>query len=67
MTLRGLFPRTVKPEEFSDNILGLSLAFVETYMQAQRAEASELDQICGIGYRKALEFLVKRLSVPQIP
>lgn len=67
MTLRGLFPRTVKPEEFSDNILGLSLAFVETYMQAQRAEASELNQICGIGYRKALEFLVKDYLCHKFP
>ena len=33
--------------------------FVSTYAQSQQAEADGLTEICGIGYRKALEYLVK--------
>jgi hypothetical protein len=32
---------------------------VEIYRQGAKAEADGLDQLCGTGYRKALEFLIK--------
>ena len=37
----------------------MSPLFVETYSQAEIAESQQLLQICGVGYRKALEYLVK--------
>ena len=62
-----LFPMTPSRESFSEDILGLSLTFVETYGQAQQAEAEGLSQICGIGYRKALEYLVKDYLCHKFP
>lgn len=40
-------------------INAISPDFVETYYQAEIAEKSQLLKICGVGYRKALEYLVK--------
>lgn len=57
--LESIFPSTPKPNSYSDEIKKLSPGFVETYTQAESAEAQQLFQICGPGYRKALEFLVK--------
>lgn len=44
---------------FSDIICSISTQFAEIYNQAYYAEQMGLDQICGVGYRKALEFLIK--------
>lgn len=55
----SLFPMTPDYDRFSSEIAELSPTFVQTYEQAQYAESSGLNQICGIGYRKALEYLVK--------
>ena len=52
-------PVTPNYEKFTPQIRELSPTFVSTYAQAQDAEASDLTEICGIGYRKALEYLVK--------
>lgn len=52
-------PTIHRQANFSDEIASLSPAFVETYTQSSVAESEKLFQICGIGYRKALEFLVK--------
>lgn len=43
---------------FSDEINNLSSDFVEIYNQTESAEHQNLHRICGMGYRKALEFLV---------
>lgn len=53
------FPKSWLKKSFSDNILDVSPSFVETYNQAYLAEQFDLSNICGVGYRKALEFLVK--------
>ena len=45
--------------EFEKPVHDASLAFVRIYGQAAQAEALGLDDICGAGYRKALEFLIK--------
>lgn len=37
----------------------ISEKFVKIYNQAQQAELSGLDLICGVGYRKAFEYLIK--------
>lgn len=44
---------------FSEIINSISPQFVSIYNQAYHAEQTNLDQICGVGYRKALEFLIK--------
>ncbi len=44
---------------FSNTIYTLSPRFCEIYNQALAAEKHELLEICGIGYRKAFEFLIK--------
>lgn len=44
---------------FSETIKTLSGDFVQIYNEAFSAEQMALNQICGVGYRKAFEFLVK--------
>lgn len=46
-------------QSFDQSIAQLSPQFVKIFNQAKAAESSSLDEIAGIGYRKALEFLVK--------
>lgn len=48
---------------FSAYISDLSPQFVEIYHQSENAEAIGLNQISGMGYRKALEFLVKDYAI----
>ena len=57
--LTKILPGRFKQKEFSETILGISEDFVEIYYQANTAEQNGLNQICGVGYRKALEFLIK--------
>ena len=45
--------------EFSETINNISPSFTKIYNQSFCAEQLSLDQICGVGYRKALEFLIK--------
>lgn len=52
-------PKLYSEQQFDVNIQGLSPQFVKIYNQAFEAENRQLDEIAGIGYRKALEFLVK--------
>jgi hypothetical protein len=49
------------PEEpiIPDEIKTLSPYFVEIFSQAFIAEHYDLEQVAGVGYRKALEFLIK--------
>lgn len=55
----------VYPENkvFSDRISNLSPMFKTIYNQANAAESHSLDEIAGMGYRKALEFLVKDFCI----
>lgn len=59
LSLIGSYPNHVNQIKFDDSIEKLSSSFVEIYNQANSAETYELEQISGIGYRKALEFLIK--------
>ncbi len=52
-------PEFYSAQQFEDSIKDLSPQFVKIYNQALEAESRGLDEIAGIGYRKALEFLVK--------
>lgn len=48
---------------FSETIAKSSPSFVEIYKQASLAEQFELGQIAGVGFRKALEFLIKDYAI----
>ena len=52
-------PRKNTETSFSSVISSLSPQFVEIYHQAEAAEYAGYTDISGMGYRKALEFLVK--------
>ena len=56
---RRSIPLEPKKPELSDLVTALSPGFSETYSQVHVAEAHSLQQLTGIGLRKALEFLVK--------
>lgn len=56
-------PIRYSPRSFDPAISQLSSQFVKIYNQALAAENSDLDEIAGIGYRKALEFLVKDFCI----
>ncbi len=53
--------------QFSNEIKELSETFVCIYNEAYFAEQEKLFEICGVGYRKALEFLIKDYSVKKNP
>lgn len=50
-----------------ENIEKVSPVFVEIYSQATVAEREVLDQIAGVGYRKAAEFLIKDYAISKNP
>lgn len=50
-----------------ENIEKVSPVFVEIYSQATVAESEKLDQIAGVGYRKAAEFLIKDYVISKNP
>lgn len=52
-------PISYKTTILHDTIGKISPAFITIYAQAEHAETLGLKEICGAGYRKALEFLVK--------
>lgn len=50
-----------------ENIEKVSSVFVEIYSQATVAESEALNQIAGVGYRKAAEFLIKDYVISKNP
>lgn len=46
-----------------ENINNISKEFIELYKQSAKAEEIGLDKICGPGYRKSLEFLIKDYAI----
>ena len=56
----------LKPEIFPETVGKISPTFVEAYNQALRAEENGLNEICGAGYRRALEFLVKDFLISHL-
>lgn len=63
----GSAPVKVQYFQFADVVREVSPSFVEIYNQAMEAEAKSLDQLVGIGLRKALEFLMKDFTAAQHP
>ncbi|MCH1973462.1 DUF4145 domain-containing protein [Muricomes sp. OA1] len=58
-----IYPVSESITRFSDGINELSPNFVSIYTQAEIAESTGLDKITGLGYRKALEFLIKDYAI----
>lgn len=53
------FPSWIMEKRFSGIISIISPSFVSIYNQARQAEYGGLADVCGTGYRRALEFLIK--------
>ena len=58
-TLRSTSPWAPTKRQFHNIISSTSSSFCEIYNEALAAEHYRLMQICGVGYRKSLEFLIK--------
>lgn len=54
-------------KEFSEVINIISPNFILIYNQAYVAEQQNLTEICGVGYRKALEYLIKDYIITNKP
>jgi hypothetical protein len=65
--LRFLHPTNPVDPEFSEHVSKVSPQYVEIFTQASKAEAFGLEEIAGVGYRKALEFLVKDYCITKHP
>jgi len=63
--LKSIRPGDPEPPEIPKNVATISPNFVKIYTQASDAEQHGLSEICGGGYRKALEFLVKDFIISQ--
>jgi hypothetical protein len=57
--LVATWPIQIPKTDFSTEIAQVSSSFVDIYHQAEEAEARGLLQVCGLGYRKSVEFLIK--------
>ena len=60
---KDTYPNRYKARVFSENLEALSPQFCSIYNQALQAEELHLSEICGLGYRKALEFLIKDFCI----
>jgi len=60
-------PHLLRKTTFPALIEAFSSEFIIIYNQAEYAEISQLDKIAGMGYRKALEFLVKDYLINEAP
>ena len=61
--LVAMEPTLPKNREFGEMIAAVSPQFIKIYNEARYAEQLHLLQICGAGYRKALEFLIKDYAI----
>lgn len=66
-TLSAVVPLEPNDHKFSDAIKNISDNFCKIYNHAFTAEQHSLTEISGVGYRKALEFLVKDYIIAQYP
>ncbi len=65
--LSKLFPISLKKYVVADPIPKISPNFVTIMNQAEQAEQQGLDEIAGIGFRRALEFLIKDYCILKDP
>ncbi len=57
------YPKIPIEQHFGYEVSVISPSFCSIYNQAKTAEDLQLDQIAGLGYRKAIEFLVKDFAI----
>jgi hypothetical protein len=65
--LAATLPITQQRQDFADSIRVVSPQFVSIFNEAYAAEQLGLGEICGVGYRKSLEFLIKDYLIGHIP
>jgi len=65
--LKEVVPQELKPIEINQEVESISQSFKLVFLQAAAAEAHGLNEIAGLGYRKALEFLVKDFCIHNDP
>ena len=61
--LRNTAPYRTEEPDIPQEIRALSPSYHKIFGQSMAAEAFQLDQIAGCGYRKALEFLIKDYAI----
>lgn len=61
------FPPKQATTKFSKEINELSSQFVKQYNQAEKAEQLGLDDVCGLAYRRAFEYLIKDFTIKLSP
>ncbi len=57
----------LQKKHFGEIISSISPLFIKIYNQAYAAQQLNLSEICGMGYRKALEFLIKDYIISKLP
>lgn len=62
-SMQGVFQNRL----FSEIIDATSTKFSEIYNQANKAESLNLNELAGMGYRKAIEFLIKDYCILKEP
>ena len=67
LQLVGTEPNVPVPPVVPEAVSDLSPSYAEIRTQASAAEDYGLDQVAGVGYRKALEFLVKDFAITEHP
>ena len=65
--LKYVAPIKAEKAQFPESIRETSPVFGEIYEQALAAESAGLDQLVGVGLRKALEFLIKDFVILEHP
>lgn len=65
--LVNCYPYSKVKKEFPQEVADLSPDFVAIFNQAHHAEQEKLDLICGVAYRKALEYLIKDYVLKMYP
>lgn len=60
-------PKSLPSRSFEAQISDLSPNFIEVYNQSLVAENMGLNEIAGMGYRKAIEFLIKDFLIDRNP
>lgn len=61
--LTNIAPEKHLERDFGDIIISISPQFAVIYNESSIAEQLKLTQICGVGYRKALEYLIKDYAI----
>jgi hypothetical protein len=65
--LSALFPYLPDKAKIAEGVAKISANFVKIFNQSLAAESHNLDQLVGIGLRKALEFLIKDYCIHKHP